>query len=496
MPPPIGSTYSNNNWNGRNIWGSTIGSGLKANPTELNRPPHKGALYGNGEPVPGQAVGGMENSEEITGSGSLLSSSESEGWARRGSLQWPAMAGGLNGLTNTHVRSSASPVRARTNQHTRSNSPFSNGQMPAMGAANGKASRTSFDPRSQSFNPSAAPFATPGFDGAGMTGATDHQGRRQNASFGAIGGQGYSGYASSAASRSGSLPPSRHSNEPGVQLGDLTMHSLQNNNSDIFAHRQNQQSRNNFSNPALNRLGGDPTWGPTLSDLTSDMDRLEMETEGGPFMQNQGVPPSPGSVNGAFNAFSFSRNGSISYDQDMRSSQQSFNQYRMSYGDRANHSPNGSETRRSYDSPIYFSGTPPVFDQFSSRVPSNSSSRANGATAHYNQAALERKLRNLAEQQAYTTQSSPAVSFRQPFYNEYSATPQQMARMNPNYQSYNGMPNMGGFQSQHTATGRMPPRGPASTDAQSQSLRSPILEEFRQSKGTKRYELKVRRSKK
>jgi hypothetical protein len=114
----------------------------------------------------------------------------------------------------------------------------------------------------------------------------------------------------------------------------------------------------------------------------------------------------------------------------------------------------------------------------------------NMAAPNYNQAALERKLRTLAEQQAYTAQTSPAVSFRQPYYGGFDGTPQAMARMNPNMQYYNGHQAIGGYQSHHGPSGRVAPRGPA-VDASAQSLRSPLLEEFRSSKGSKRYELKV-----
>ena len=494
MPPPIGSAYSNNNWNSRNIWGSsTIGSGLKSNTTDFNRQPNN--PFGNGEPVQTQGPGALENSEEFTGSGSLLSSSESEGWARRGSLPWAQMTTGLNGMTNAqHGRNSASPARPRTNQHTRSNSPFSNGQVSAIGSANGKPSRTAFDPRSQSFNPSAN-VAAPSFDGRQDEPARrPQQQQQQSLNFGAIGGnmaQPYSGYVSGSQSRSGSLPPSRHGNEPGTQLGDLTLTSLQSSNADIFSHRPNQQSRNNFPAPAINRLG-DPTWGATLSDLAGDMDRLDIESDGASAMTSQGMPPSPGSMNGGFNAFSFSRNSSISYDSEMRGApQQAFNQYRMGYGDRATHSPSGSETRHSHDSPVFFSGTPPVLEPFQ-RAPSNPSSRGNAAAGHYNQVALERKLRNLAaEQQAYSTQSTPAMSYRQPFYNSYDVTPQAMARMNPNTQFYPNMQSMGGYAAHHNSSGRAPPRGPSVDSSAGQSLRSPLLEEFRSSKGNKRYELKV-----
>ena len=136
---------------------------------------------------------------------------------------------------------------------------------------------------------------------------------------------------------------------------------------------------------------------------------------------------------------------------------------------------------------MYFSNTPPI--------PVNQT-RLNGSRRNlntYNQTELDERLHELAEQQQSFQQPSPALSFRSIYnspYGDNAAISQGFSRATPQLQHYYPGGPVGGYAS-NMALNRAPPRGPASEVSAADSGRSALLEEFRLSKGAKRYELKV-----
>ena len=444
-----------------------------------------------------------ETPDEITGSGSLLRSSESEGWSRR----WPSMSNistgfgsGLGSAQGNHA--GASPVRQRTNQHTRSSSPYVTPQPSAIGTgASAKSSSGSvLDPTSRSFNVSGAfesfPQTSPRQEG-------EEPGRRNlnpNSFFVGNGSAAYSGYSSSVASRSGSVPPSRHGNDATVPFGEVPNSAVYSNNLSPFAtNRQPHHSRTStFSNNANvngNRFSNQ-AWQTSMGDLSGVVSRMDLgrdviDYSYSNYWDQSNQAPSPGSINSVpVGPFMNGRHNSVSVDTGVGLMPQ-YGHHRNQFADRQAYSPTGSDPRRNNDSPMYFNGnTPPVADH--NRTLSTNSSRAN--LNAYSQAVLERKLRGLAEQQQ-SYQPSPAQSHRGLYNNPYDLNPygaQSFAGLNtqtPYYQD-------GRMDFQQAQLGlvnhRAPPRGPASEmSAAGESGRSPLLEEFRLSKGTKKYELRV-----
>jgi mRNA-binding protein PUF3 len=510
-------------WNSP-IWGNTIGRGPKLGSIDTTR--SQGTFpRPDGRPVRdliGRADADgdlLDNSEAITGSGSLLQSSESDGWARTQNSQWatpnnisPGLASARSGLGST------SPVRQRTNQHTRSNSPYFPPTQSAIGQA--MATKPSTKPSSY-LDPTSGSFTASGaFDSFRQNGSrhnSDGNGRQPlDIVFGSTeggppsarmpsgAGLAYSGYNSSAASRSGSLPPSRHGLEQASQLGDgpakgaqqLQFGALEN----AFSHRPNQLSRtSNYSNGNAKHLEGMHQSALQYGDLSAGLGKLDLakEQESPWSSYYDGTPqPTPNGANGnyAMNANGY-RSGSTQFEPDHRlgSSLAAYNnQYRHQYNERPAHSPSGSDARRNLDSPLYSTGiTPPLSEHH--RAPSNASLRSNlGSGPQALQ--LDRQLRSLHEQQNYI---QPNQLQRSPLYPQlYDYSPQAVVRMNlnPLAQHYYAPTasvalGVGNYQSN-----RPVPRGPAGDGAPSESLslRSTLLEEFRSNnKGNKRYELKV-----
>lgn len=504
------ATYGTN-W-GNGIWAPPIGSGMKS-ASETNRTNSKPApLFRPGF----GAVSGEENAEhmgetpsEKTGSGSLLRSSESEGWGSR----WPPMnsASTTLGIALTSARSNhtnSSPVRQRTNQHTRSNSPYFPSQPSAIGsnAPTKSATGSVLDPTSRSFNAS-------GFFGgfpqtlSPQSESNDTGSRNLSAiHFGSLAGTdtaaaAYSGYNSSVASRSGSVPPSRNGNDPSIQYGDAPNSAMFSTSADPYSHRQTQHSRTSTFSVNGNAVGSklsNQAWQTTMGDLSAVTGKLDLgrdvtdNTYPSHWDQSNQIS-SPGSINSVPAAnFLNGRHNSISIDTAsglMSNGLSHYGQQRNQFIDRQSYSPTGSDIRRNNDSPMYFNNTPPIPDH--ARALSTNSSRVN--LNAYSQTLLDRKLRGLAEQQQ-NYHPSPALSYKSTYTSPYDfnqSSAQSFSRANPQTQQYYQNASMGGYAGS-VASQRMPPRGPASEmSGGGESLRSPLLEEFRQSKGTKRWELKV-----
>ena len=501
------------------MWSSPSGSGIKSSP-DSNRAAGKPAPLskttmstdqgGAAQPNP------MDGSEKLSGPSSLLSSSESEGW--NGRRHWPSMSGISAGLNNArNGNTDTSPVRQRANQQTRSNSPFYQHSTIGSGATN-KSGQSLLDPTSRSFNSSGLfnlyqPSAI-------QTGDSDDGNRLNlNSSYDSVASNNMipSGFNSNAASRSGSLPPSRHGNDYPPQFGEYPTNLAHSNIPDAFGQRANQHSRNSTISANGPERFSDTPWQSNVGDLTALMGRMNTGRDaleeslsslwGDQSNQLQSPNRAFGAMSAGFNGppngefFTNQRSNSISYDTDARlfpPVAPSFNQQRIPFPDRSSNSPTGSDARRSRGSPQYLNtSTPPLPDH--SRGFSNVSGRSN-----LNPHNLDRKLQRLQDQQSYAP--SPAMSFRPPYLGAYDVNAQNNQRINQQLQYYQstlgvGMPygvqqppfNVPNQPLRPHQPGQMlrePPRGPAG-DSIGDSLRSSLLEEFRATKGTKKYDLKV-----
>lgn len=426
----------------------------------------------------------------------------------------PGLANARNGHPGT------SPVRHRaTGQHARSSSPFFAASQPSaigQGISNKSSTTThSFlDPTSGSFKSSGIfdgyvnsnslrhnsdelvrrPVDPAAF-GTNDLGPSNYTAAGRSASNASVG---FSGYNSSAASRSGSLPPSRHGVDQSSQFGGEHPNSLQSMQfgaSDGFSHRPNQLSRT--STYSTTGAGKYPEHGSSAqySDLASNFGKIDLgrdpqDTLGSYYDYSHQIGLAGGSTNYGSSVNGL-RGASLAFEPDTRpgtSLAPPFNNYRAQLGERTSYSPNGSDFRRSHDSPVYSnSGTPPLLDH--QRAPSNASLRNNvgGSQA----ALLERRLRGLQqEQQGYLSSQQNPLQFRTPFTHPYDYSPQSMLRMNPSAPYYAIPPIHSNIQSY--AANRAVSQTPTVDSSAGESLRSTLLEEFRSNnKGTKRYELKV-----
>lgn len=476
VSPPFAST-----WGTQKIWNAPIGTGMKTATHDSTRPNVKSAPLSRMSFSPDAQRGGdipsLGDSEAITGSGSLLA--ESEGWNPGLSSQW-----GISTTlgSNRAAHTSTSPVRQRTNQHTRSNSPYFTTTPTAIGpgSANKSAFQSHLNPQSQVFS---------------STRQNSDESERRNLSsisFGSMATNGappFSGYNSSAASRSGSLPPSRHGHEQSQQQAqDFTANSLHVSSSEIFTHRPNQHSRNSIYSTNGNTRYGEQGWPFEVTNGFGKMDLGKETQENGfsGYWDQSHQLPSPTSSNGQVNGF---RSNSISFDMENRLAQPFISHNvatRGPFNERNTYSPTGSEARRSHDSPMgYSSGAPSITEH--SRAMSTASSR-NNLNGHPD--FLHTKLRDLEHQQAYgQNQQNSLFSYRAPF--NFSGQPfdLNMALVNMNHQipSYYTNPQL----ARYPQPNRLPPRGPAVDNSNDDSLRSSLLTEFRTCKQTKRYELKV-----
>ena len=424
-------------------------------------------------------------------------------------------------MRNGH--SSTSPVRQRNpGSYARSSSPhFGTVQPSAIGQ--GKATKSSssihsfLDPTSGSFK------STNGFDtyvqnnslrqaneeayrrpldliafGANDLGSSNYTAAGRTTSNASIG---YSGYNSSAASRSGSLPPSRHGHDSSLSYrgeNATIMQSMQFGASESFPHRPNNHPRTSAYSTTGTIKYADHVSSVHYGDLGTSFAKLDLGSEN----QDPLIPcydytqltiPTGANVN-HLSGTNGVRSSGVSFELESRSNSSllpHLNHHRSQMADRLSYSPNGSDIRRSHESPMYSnSGTPPLGDH--QRVASNAGLRGNVGVGEA--AILDRKLRGLQQQQqGYLSSQQNTQQYRAPFTHPYDYSPQSMLRMNPLSQYYPIQPAQV-YQSnvQNYAANRAVSQ-PAPVDSNtSESLRSTLLEEFRtNNKGTKRYELRV-----
>ncbi|MCJ1353527.1 MAG: mRNA binding protein puf3 [Icmadophila ericetorum] len=497
-------------WNG-GIWGNTaIGSGLRGTLNDAAR--SQGTLDTSKVSTPlltrviGIAdTGNLDNSEAITGSGSLLPSSESDTWGRPKKTQWPSptdISLLSNGSTN---HASTSPVRQRNSG--RSTSPYFNSTQPsAIGqSVTAKSSQNYLDPTSGSFKSSGT------FDSFYQSHSTrqnsedtlrrpshsivfgsNENGYSQNTRSTSNASVGFSGYNSTVASRSGSSPPSRSdlNHQPQHNLDQsLNYPQSQFLNSEISSHRPREASHTPTYLPNGNHRY--QSQGSTLQfgELDAAFSKLDVGKESqSSYPSYYDVAHQSGSNSAGLapvvNNQAYRHNQST-FGVDSRAGSNYGSQYRMQYGDRSSYPMDNNDIRRSQESPQYSaSGTPPLMEH--QRVGSTASLR--GSVSGGQTAMLDRKLRQVQQteqqQQVYLANQLNSVHLRG-FPTPYEYPNQTMLRVSPQapYYPMTGLPDY--------PIGRTVPRGPMLDPTAGENMRSTLLEEFRSnSKGTKRYELK------
>ncbi|KAI9878036.1 MAG: mRNA binding protein puf3 [Pleopsidium flavum] len=516
----IGQSFGSGgqSWNG-GIWGSSaIGSSF-SNST-VDNPRSRDENF-NPASTPGF--------EGKSGSGSLVPSSESDGWSNRSNIPWNPSNTTSPGLTNATISDNGnSPVRHRNsnknpppqtlNDNPRSTSPYFSVNHPAaigQGISNKSPHKAFLDPTSGSF------VASRGLDPTSFGGFqrhnSDDEGRRQVNSImfgnsdGGLGAnsdrqglttdRGYTSY-SGVASANGSLPPSRNGTEQySAQMPHKSQYPQFAQASAFFpSHRPTHSARtSSFSSQAKDQR---------YDDLTGQLHEAEIIANFGKIRLNKGNAQDCSGINGAAhlssqppyeygcarqmppdapgNVWGLEESGyqkSLeTFTPDSMPGQHYHSYHSSQPADRESESP-GASDYRSVHSPYYsIGGTPPAgADQYRTSSRGGVPNRVAPGQA----VLLERRLKGLQqEQQGYMHSQANPLQFRGPLPQSYDYGTQTGLGMNP-LAPYYSMAGVGGY------PGPLVPRGPSREHDPGQNLRSALLEEFRSNnKTSKRYELK------
>lgn len=523
-------------WN-EGIWsGKAIGSGIRSGAQDNGRAQSQSSSCW--VPVKRDADGfkdGLQlssgNPGTTTGSGSLLSSSESEGFnLRQGS--WKSVDDPSPTLSRVHTNGSSTSPMHHQNSNQFTSHPYNenNSANSTYFSATPTSTNISSRPSQKNFlDPTSGSFVTGAFDSSSLTRVSRHNSdeesrfaARKMAFEGTDTGltmqsarppfnnnnNNASGYnSSSAASRSGSMPPSRGDVDSSMRYpGDNPQYSRYNASA---SHRQNLSAQApSYTMPAKPAGQNYPDqFSPSqLSQLLGEFGNLNVGKDNLQNSYNTQSETSYGVSSAYMNGYTQelllngneiwkkegngyqaqqeqfsptgSGSGSLSSQQGSRRD--------MNCGPQYTQSSSVSDARLAH-SPYYSTtGTPPTYQQ---RAPSRGGF-SNGTLVIGQAALLERRLRGLQqEQQAYMIPRGAQMHFSNqiPHPSAYDFHPQpgfRMNQLNPYYQ----MPTI----PRQMATQHIP-RGPAREQDVVQPVRSTLLEEFRNnSKTNKRYELKVR----
>ena len=318
-----------------------------------------------------------------------------------------------------------------------------------------------------------------------------------------------SGYNSSTASRSGSLPPSRN----GVSQSSRFDEDLPNPQYSQFGPIPTSSHRPHISSHSASYSMHSSTHGQKYGDhpsptqlgvLTEDFGKINIGRSN--HDANYAITKDSGYSSQNPLAYDYAQRSGTTSASDVWGQEESVfqdsldsfvpdgdsagplvqhSQYpRIPSGAQYLHSPSNSDARRSQPSPYYRTGeTPP--SGYQHRASSRGSLNGNLPTPQA--ALLDQKLRGIQqEQQGYAASQPNPFHYRTPFTNAYDFHPQNALRINPLAPYYPLAP------APNLINGPPIPRGPAREQDPGQHLRSPLLEEFRNnSKTNKRYELKV-----
>lgn len=483
------------------------------------------------------------NAETITGSGSLLLSSESDSWNGRRTTPWRSIDNTSPSLSGSHTNhGSTSPMRRKSSNkliaqpfiesNSGSTSYFTINQGPASvshGIPSKAGRKTFLDPTSGNFTSSTV------FDQAptGHTSRLNSDDENRHPSQGlAVGGDlglkgssgrpafpsSYSDYNSSTASRSGSLPPGRNDAELPLRRSEERANAQYSHlgpSAPMHSHRQNLSTRSSFSmqTGSYGKHIGDRSSPTHLSALTLDLGKMAVggrnpnpyvtqPKEDRTINQNGFQPEYSHQIHqqDVADPWMLDENGYQNNQDPLFISNNipadaTFHlhpgQYRGIPPSNATYS-HTSETGDPYrvpNTPFYAtSNTPSLGVQPAApRRILKGDNQPNGIP-NGQSTALDRNLRGSHQMQqdhpGYPSVPNP-MNFRAPF-GPYDFHPHGTLRMNP-LAPYYHLPPVSTVMSPP-----MIPRGPAREHDVGQHVRSPLLEEFRNnSKTNKRYELKV-----
>ena len=507
----VGTTSNlSSNW-GHDIWSSRPAGAAARNNSDSGRTQLRPApLARPTQPASDEAVDdeyALENSEKITGSGSLLSSSESEPFSRN---RWTSM--GTISAPMTGARSlepSVSPALQRSAQLPRSSSPFFPMHQGAIGQGpTPKSSQSLLDPTTRSFDFSGSTNLYSPYSQHGNQSALDpNKGSRAGpgpSPFGGMnsnGSQTYSAHSSRAASRNGSLPPSRHGDFPS-QLDDFSG-QFPSHASDVFSHRPNQPSRNStYSNNSNGKLA-EHAWQSNLNDLPAAFRQINVgrgsadvsESEFLESVQQLQQNGLNGSANGRTNGFfAAQRTPSTSSEADHTINPAAYKPSNLRVPFHLQPS-SPAHSRQGHGGSQAF---PNEALALGNQIYGNGHSQPLPSPAHSDgQAWADRKLQRMQQQQAHNLLQAQALQQPRPPFNAPYGFDPDVHRANAQLQYYaNLQPGYGSqvpplpFLPQQWFQ-RTPPRGPAK-EAGQEKLRSPLLEEFKDKNSTRRWELKAR----
>ena len=466
----------------------------------------------------------MGVNETLTGSGSLLSTSESDTWSGRHRPPWPSADNTSPGLPPGHARRGGTSPMRRQNSSQQPSQPFldqpsiSSNYFPApasQGLQRG--------PRSDMPDPNAAVLMpSRGFESNGFHRSSRHNsddGERYAANAMAFENndsgfsiqpqrqrshQSASGFSSSVASRSGSIPPSRNGLDPLSRFNEASQGPSYSNvngsgaNGVGFTSKLSAQalafSRN--SHPVNHRFDDLPN-SYNVNSAADQFAMLGLAKEN-PYAHNEFEAQMGSRFAGHGAHYDIPRQNEIPSGDMWDADENNYSTLQDPYAQHSampgpsqglyrtptfntsySHSTTSNDGRRNQQSP-YGSGDGSSPYPLQSRAVSRTSFSGNIPAGQA--LMLDRKLRGLQhEQQSFMP---PHLHFRHPFPNPYDYHPQHAMRMNMNpYYPVSPMANL------------LPPavpRGPAKDQDAGHSTRSACLEEFRSnSKTNKRYELKV-----
>ncbi|KAL8728588.1 MAG: hypothetical protein Q9166_005321 [cf. Caloplaca sp. 2 TL-2023] len=519
-----GSSYghafgsSSATWNG-GIWGNNnaIGSGLK-NATNDNARIQDERLTAAG------------TNEVLTGSGSLLSTSESDSWSGRSRPQWPSVDNTSPGLSSTSTRRSGTSPMRRQNSSQQASQPFADLSSNPPYLSFTPASSSNVPPRTSQHHlgdPNASVFM-PGraFEMNGAQRSSRHNSNEDDRyaarplvfggsdavlamqPLGQNSREDTSGFNSSVASRSGSLPPSRNGVDPLSQFDEGSQNSTYPhvNGSSIggngYRSKLSAQALAFPRNPSEhNQRFGDLPSSANINNITSELGMMGIGKENqnpqnsygpqlGSTFHGQGLLPyqllPQNDASGTNAPWDAEDDGYPEFQNPYAQNTMmppTHGQYRTAaFRPSYPQSPSSNDTRRNQQT-SYGSSDGTSLYSVQSPAPSRGSSSGNVPAGQA--LVLDRKLRGLQEQQQGFMPPHPSsLQFRSPFPSPYDFHPQNALRMN-SLNPYYPVPPMANL---------LPPvipRGPAKDQDTSHSTRSACLEEFRtNSKTNKRYDLK------
>ena len=507
-----GAAFSSN-WS-HDIWSSGPSSMTVRNNSGPNRSQARPAPLPR--PVPSTSTsmiserGSIEDSETITGSGSLLATSEFEPSDRNRWMPVGTISAPLTGAQRTE--SSISPGAQRSAQLPRSSSPYFFSQRGAFGQGTTPIpSHSQLDPTTRSFDISTVSNFLDPQSANVESGSKFYEVSRSDFAKTGLGDvslkldQTYSNQSSRAASRAGSQPQSRNgNNELSRQFEGFMSGQISSTASNVFGHRPNQPSRNSTFSNNSSRAGDQ--WQDNINELGLAMGRVNL-TRGAPaepglhslgdHVQQRGGLDAAGNVSltGFLNA---RRTPSATFEAEVPFAPNSHG----SHTSRPQAHPSSSApstSRNNSGGPHAFSPDTPYFPE-SARPQFGTGALPPSPphTAADNQAYADYQVQQLRYQQnqGYLANRN-LLQQRLPFQSPAFDLSPDLQRASTNLQYYTQVQN-GGYGApiaplQLMPPGffpRAPPRGPAK-DEQQERLRSPLLEAFRDKHNPKRYELKV-----